>query len=150
VTLFMSLLAAFQALLWRYSGQDDIVVGTPIANRGARETEGLIGCFVNTLALRSRLESRLRWSDFLGRGRQTALGAYGHQDLPFEKLVEELEPDRDLSRSPLFQVMMILQNAQREDLRLGGLRLREMNKEVETAKFDLTMALMERDQGLEG
>ena len=104
VTLFMTLLAAFQSLLFRHSGQDDIVVGTPIANRRYRELEDLIGFFVNTLALRARSLETLTFTELLQRVREVTLGAYAHQDLPFEKLVEELQPERDLSRNPLFQV----------------------------------------------
>ena len=101
----MTLLAAFQVLLHRYSGQEDIAVGTPIAGRGRTELEGLIGFFVNTLVLRSNLAGNPTFSEFLAQVRETALGAYAHQDLPFEKLVEELAPSRDISRNPLFQVM---------------------------------------------
>ena len=110
-TLFMTLLAAFQTLLYHYSGQSDIVVGTPIANRTRSEVEGLIGLFMNTLALRGDLSGDPRFTALLGRVRESALGAYAHQDLPFEKLVEELKPERSLSHSPVFQVMLILQNA---------------------------------------
>ena len=110
----MTLLAAFQSLLFRHSGQDDIVVGTPIANRRYRELEDLIGFFVNTLALRATLRwQTLTFTELLQRVREVTLGAYAHQDLPFEKLVEELQPERDLSRNPLFQVMFALQNAPR-------------------------------------
>jgi non-ribosomal peptide synthetase component F len=112
VTLFMTVLAAFQALLARYSGQEDIIVGTPIANRNRFETEGLIGFFVNTLVLRTSLSGRPSFRELLSRVRHTTLGAYDHQDLPFEKLVEELQPKRDLSRNPLFQVMFILDREQ--------------------------------------
>src|ERR1019366_9840470 len=110
VTLFMTLLASFQVLLMRYSGQDDISVGSPIANRQQAETENVIGFFVNTLVLRSDLAGNPRFVDLLHHVREVCLGAYAHQDIPFEKIVEELAPERDLSRSPLFQVLFILQN----------------------------------------
>ena len=122
VTLFMTLLAAFQTLLYRYTGQEDIVVGSPIANRNRTEIEGLIGFFVNTLVSAHRT---FRQSDIPGtvsqRVRKTALEAYAHQDLPFEKLVEELQPERSLSHSPLFQVMFVLQNAPSTALTFDGL-----------------------------
>ena len=107
----MTLLAAFQALLYRYSGQDDIVVGSPIAGRTQVETEGLIGFFVNTLVLRTDISGSPTFRELLGRVRDVTLEAYTHQDLPFEKLVGELHPDRNLSYSPLFQVMFAFQNA---------------------------------------
>ena len=121
VTLFMTLLAAFETLLYRYTGQSDILVGTPIANRTRAEMEGLIGLFVNTLVLRreSEREPELR-EQLLERMREVCLGAYAHQDLPFEKLVEEVQPERSLSRHPLFQVMFVLQNAPEEALELEG------------------------------
>ena len=121
-TLFMTLLAAFQVLLHRYSGQEDIAVGTPIAGRGRTELEGLIGFFVNTLVLRSDLAGNPAFTELLARVRETALGAYTHQDLPFEKLVEELSPSRDISRNPLFQVMFVLQNAPDAELMLRGVQ----------------------------
>src|SRR4029077_1619203 len=110
VTLFMTLLASWQMLLARYSGQSDIAVGVPIAGRTRVETNGLIGCFVNTLVLRSRVRREERVRDLLRQVRERTLEAYEHQEVPFEKLVEELQPERDLSRQPLFQVMFGLQN----------------------------------------
>src|SRR6185369_15603120 len=120
-TLFMTLLGAFQVLLWRLSGQRDVVVGTPIANRQRREPEGLIGFFANTLVLRTQVAGGESFRELLGRVKETCLGAYGHQDVPFEKLVEELQPERSLSHSPIFQVMFILQNAPQEELGAAGL-----------------------------
>jgi amino acid adenylation domain-containing protein len=150
VTLFMVLLAAFQVLLSRWSGQTDVVVGTPVAGRTHREVEGLIGFFVNTLALRTELSGDPSFREFLGQVRETALGAYAHQDLPFGKLVEELQPARDLSRQPVFQVLFALQNVPQEELRLAGLRLRGVGGEHVTAKFDLSLSLQETAQGLRG
>jgi non-ribosomal peptide synthetase component F len=111
VTLFMVLLAGWQTLLSRYSGQSDVVVGTPIANRNRMETEGLIGFFVNTLALRADLRGRPSFRELLRQVREVTLGAYAHQDVPFEKLVEELQPERRSRASPIFQVSFALQNA---------------------------------------
>src|SRR5262249_1455111 len=122
-TLFMTLLAAFQTLLARYSGQHDIVVGTPITNRTHQELEGLIGFFLNTLALRVDLSGDPRFTELLSRVREMSLGAYAHQDLPFEKLVDELQPQRSLSYSPLFQVMFTLQTTSPGELKLDGLRV---------------------------
>jgi amino acid adenylation domain-containing protein len=147
-TLFMTLLAAFQALLSRHTGQEDLVVGTPVAGRQLLETEGLIGFFVNTLALRTDLSGDPTFRELLARVRETALGAYAHQDVPFERLVEELQPERDLSRAPLFQVMFGLQNTPRETLELPGLRLSAAAPENETAKFDLTLLMHETPRGL--
>ena len=111
VTLFMTLLAAFDTLLYRYTGTEDILVGSPIANRDRSEIEGLIGFFVNTLVMRTDLSGNPSFSELLGRVREMAMEAYSHQDLPFEMLVEALQPERDLSHTPLFQVMFVLQNA---------------------------------------
>lgn len=149
-TLFMTLLAAFAALLSRYTGQEDIAIGTPIAGRTQIELESLIGCFVNTLVLRTDLTGEPTFIDLLGRVRETALAAYAHQDLPFEKLVEELQPERNLNRTPLFQVMFVMQNAAIEELRLPDLELTPLKITHQTAKFDLTLSLEETAQGLCG
>jgi amino acid adenylation domain-containing protein len=151
VTLFMTLLAGWQALLSRYAGQSEVVVGTPIANRNRLETEGLIGFFVNTLVLRGQVQSSRGFGELLEQTRPLVLDAYAHQDVPFERLVEELEPQRDLSRSPLFQVMFALQNAPGSDLELGGVRLERMETEAGGAKFELTLSVVENAGGeLEG
>ncbi|MBI3457316.1 MAG: amino acid adenylation domain-containing protein [Candidatus Rokubacteria bacterium] len=150
VTLFMTLLAGFQALLHRYTGQKDIVVGSPVAARTRTETEGLIGLFVNTLALRADLSGDPTFWELLGRVREVALGAYAHQDLPFEKLVEELNPARDLSRTPVFQVMFQLQNAPLPALALPGLTVSPLKVHSGTAKFDLTLTVDVRERGLRG
>src|SRR6185312_11698252 len=150
VTLFMTLLAAYQTLLHRYSGQEDIVVGSAVAGRNYAETEGLIGFFVNTLALRTDLSGEPTFVELLGRVKQVCLGAYGHQDVPFEKLVEELQPERDPSRTPLFQTMFAMQNVPETELQLSGLKLGRVGGESATAKFDLLLGLQERGEGVEG
>jgi len=145
-TLFMTLLAAFQVLLYRYSGQEDIAVGAPIAGRVRPELAGLIGFFVNTLVLRGDLSGDPSFGEYLGRVRDRALEAYAHQDLPFEKLVEELKPKRDLSRNPLFQVALAMQNTPPGELRLEGLEvevLTDRELAIESAKFDLQFSLSE-------
>ncbi|HKG15027.1 MAG TPA: amino acid adenylation domain-containing protein [Pyrinomonadaceae bacterium] len=149
-TLYMTLLAAFDVLLWRYSGQTDILVGSPIANRNRAETEPLIGFFVNTLVLRARVDERRSFRELLARVKDVCLGAYAHQDVPFEKLVEELQPERSLSRTPLFQVMFALQNAPMPVLKLDDLKLSLADIAGETAKFDLTLSLEESRGGLSG
>jgi amino acid adenylation domain-containing protein len=149
-TLFMSLLAAFQVLLRRYSGQHDIAVGTPIANRSRRELEGLIGFFVNTLVIRTDLRATPTFRELIRRVQEVTLGGYAHQDVPFEKLVEELQPERDLSHSPLFQVAFALQNAPIPQLELAGLALSPLETESITTKFDLVFSLEEKEQGLQG
>ncbi|MEO7020167.1 MAG: amino acid adenylation domain-containing protein [Ktedonobacteraceae bacterium] len=147
-TLFMTLLAAFQVLLLRSSGQDDLVVGTPIANRSRIEMEGVMGYLLNTLALRSQLGGNPRFCDVLRQVREVALGAYAHQDVPFEKVVEALQPERTLSHSPLFQVMFVLQNAA-ESLHLTDLSITMLEAEGEIAKCDLTLYVLEKGHSLD-
>ncbi|MCP4655225.1 MAG: amino acid adenylation domain-containing protein, partial [bacterium] len=149
-TLFMTLLAAFKAMLHRTTGQDDLCVGSPVANRNRSEIEPLIGFFVNTLLLRTDLGGNPVFGELLDRVRAVALGAYTHQDLPFEKLVEELQPERDLSRQPLFQVMFALQNFQAPTPELAGLTLSAPEPDTGMAMFDLTFFLNENEGALEG
>ncbi len=149
-TLFMTLLAAFQALLYRYSGQDDISVGSPIAGRNRAEIEPLIGCFINTLVLRGDLSGDPTFRILLRRVRETALGAYAHQDLPFEMIVDALQPERNLSRAPLFQVMFILQNAPMSAIQLPGLTLGTLEIENGISTFDVTLTMEEGPGGLGG
>nr|QEO74826.1 condensation domain-containing protein [uncultured bacterium] len=149
-TLFMTLLATFQTLLHRYTGETDIVTGTPVANRQPREAEGLIGYFVNTLALRADCAGDPVFTDLLDRVRQTTLGAYEHQDVPFELLVDELRPARHLGRTPLFQVMFALQTDAVERIELGGLSMCVLAHKSAAAKFDLTLSLAEGGHGLAG
>ncbi|OKH37811.1 non-ribosomal peptide synthetase [[Phormidium ambiguum] IAM M-71] len=149
-SLFMTLLAAFQTLLYRYTGQGDIAIGSPIANRHRSELEGLIGFFVNSLVMRaSNLSDNPTFRELLTQVRNVALEAYNHQDLPFEKLVEELDPDRDLSRNPLFQVAFALQNAPIQPLKLPGLMLQPAPLESGSTRFDLEIHLWESTQGLQ-
>ncbi len=151
LTSYITLLAAFQALLHRYTGQDDVVLGTTVAGRNHRELEPLIGFFVNSIAIRADLSGRPSFAAFLGRARETVLGALGHQELPFEKLVAELQPERDLSRSPLFQVVFQLQAAVNEPLALPGLVLRPVAAGGESAaKFDLVLNMREAGGALAG
>jgi amino acid adenylation domain-containing protein len=143
VTLFMLLLAAFQTLLYRYSGQEDILVGTPVAGRNRTEIEGLIGFFVNTLVLRTKFSGQPAFRELLARVSEVSREVYANQDLPFEKLVEELQPERDLSRSPLFEVMFILQNTPTLPLKLEGLTMEPLKAETGSSKFDLTLEMGE-------
>jgi amino acid adenylation domain-containing protein len=145
-TLFMTLLAAFNVVLWRYTRQQDILIGSPIANRNRTEIEGIIGFFVNTLVLRSTVNPEMSFREFLAQVRETTLGAYGHQDVPFERLVEELQPERTLNRPPLFQVMLTLQTW--EEMHLDGLEMTSMNTKREVTKFDLSLFLSETEIGL--
>jgi len=148
-TLFMTLLTAFQTLLHRYTGVEDICVGTPIANRNRAEVEALIGLFINTLVIRTDLSGDPSFRTLLQRVRETTLGAYAHQDLPFEKLVDVLQPVRDMSHSPLFQVMFILQNAPLKAQQLPGLTIKMLDVDSGTATFDLTLSMSETVDGLD-
>jgi len=150
VTLFMLLLATFQTLLYRYSGETDIVVGFPIANRTRAEIEPLIGFFANTLALRSDFSDNPSFSELLNRIQQMTLDAYAHQDIPFERVVEALQPERNMSHAPLFQVMFVLQNVPMSDLDLSGMTLSFLDVETDTAKFDLLLSMREGSSGLKG
>jgi len=148
VTLFMLLLAAFKALLSRYTEQTDIVIGSPIANRNRVELEGLIGFFANTLALRTDLAGNPTFRELVRRVRAVALEAYAHQDMPFEQLVEQMQPERTMSRNPLFQVMFQMENTPREELPLPGLVLSPVEVERVTTQFDLSFDVMENEEGL--
>src|SRR6185295_15332330 len=151
VTPFMVLLAALQTLLARYAGETDVAVGSPIAGRNRSEIESMIGFFVNTLVLRSDLSGDPTFRDLLARVREVCLGAYAHQDLPFEKLVAELRPERDKTRPALFQVMFTLQNVPFPALALpGGIALVPESFETGTVKFDLTLTMGEIDGRFEG
>ncbi|MCA1615512.1 MAG: amino acid adenylation domain-containing protein [Acidobacteria bacterium] len=147
-TLFMTLLATFQTLLHRYTNEEDIVVGSPIANRNRAEFDRLIGFFVNALALRADLSGNPTFRELLAQVRRMALEAYARQDLPFEKLVEELRPERNMTHTPLFQVWFVLQNAPLPPLELPGLTLELLQVDDGTSKFDLVLSLFETKQGL--
>src|SRR5579884_157746 len=149
-TLFMTLLATFQILLYRHTGQDDLCVGTPIAGRMQGGVEELIGFFVNTLVIRTRLSGNLSFREVLGQVRTTALEAYTHQDLPFERLVEEMQPERNLSQNPLTQIFFVLQNAPLWNTTLSDLELTFLEVERLTAKLDLTLEMQETTDGLCG
>ncbi|MEA5516373.1 non-ribosomal peptide synthetase [Nodularia sp. UHCC 0506] len=150
VTLFMTLLAAFKTLLYCYTGQEDIIVGSPIANRTRTELEELIGFFVNTLVLRTDLSDNPSFRELLGRVRAHTLKAYTHQDLPFEKLLEELQPERNPSYNPLFQVWFVLQNVSMPSLELADLNITSLNIHSDRAKHDLRLELAESEEGLIG
>jgi non-ribosomal peptide synthetase component F len=144
VTLFMTLLVAFKVLLARYSGQDDVVLGSPSANRSLPELYRLIGFFVNNLVLRTDLSGNPSFAELLGRIREVTLRAYEHQDVPFDRLVQALRPERSLDHSPLFQVMFILQNFVLDDFEFAGLAAEPLEIEIETARFDLTVEIFPR------
>ena len=150
VTLFMTLLAAFKVLLHRYSNQEDIVIGTPIANRNRGEIEGLIGFFANTLVIRSNLEGNSSFRQLLQRVKEVTLGAYTHQDIPFEQLVEEMKVERHLNRHPLFDVMFTIENKSPEELSLPGVTLSYLEEKLQTAICDLALSISETETGLAG
>ncbi|MFC5662557.1 amino acid adenylation domain-containing protein [Kitasatospora misakiensis] len=150
VTPFMTLLAAFQVLLHRYTREEDVVVGVPVANRGRPEVERLIGYFANMLALRTDLSGAPSFRELLGRVRPVCLGAFAHQELPFERLVEELHPRRDLSRTPVFQVSFVFQNIAMPSFDVAGLHLEPMEVAGSTARFDLELQVFDRPEGLSG
>ncbi|MEO7330659.1 MAG: amino acid adenylation domain-containing protein, partial [Minicystis sp.] len=149
-TPFMTLLAAFDTLLFRYTGQTDLLVGAPVAGRTRAETEFIVGYFINTLVLRARPSAEMTFRALAAQVKETCLGAYAHQDLPFEQLVAALSPERDPSRSPLYQVSFVLQNAPAESLDLPALRRRGMKLESETVKVDLSLTLGQTGKGLSG
>ena len=150
VTLYMTLLTAWQTLLHRYTGQNEIVVGTDIANRNRRELESLIGFFTNQLVMRADFSGNPTFKELLRRVREVTLGAYAHQDLPFEKLVEVLQLERTLDRNPLFQVMFVFQNTPMRDLEVPGLSMRTLEIDEGTTAFDLTLTMEETDEGIKG
>lgn len=150
VTLFMLLLSIYMTLLFRYSSQEDILVGTPVAGRQRVELENLIGLFVNTVVIRSRLTGDTPFNELLARVRQTALQAFSHQDMPFEKLVEELNPQRSLSVLPIFQVMFQLQNAPMPPARISGLTITPIQVDTGFSQVDLSLTVWEEEQGLNG
>ncbi|GGT00805.1 non-ribosomal peptide synthetase/type I polyketide synthase [Nonomuraea spiralis] len=147
-TLYMTLLAALHTLLYRYSGQEDVCVGSPVAGRTRPEFEDVAGCFINTLVMRARLDGDLAYTDLLAQVREYALGAYAHQGVPFERLVEELNPPRDLSRNPLFQVLFNLLNLPKSDLGMNGLTVAERSVETGAAQVDLALQVYDQDDEL--
>lgn len=149
-TLFMTLLTAFQVLLYRYSGQPDLTVGTPVAGRSSTAVEGLIGCFLNTLVLRADLSENPSFHNMLRNVAGVAIAAFDNQELPFEKLVEELQPERSLQRTPLFQVLFALQNFPQSEWKLSGMSLKREELALSKAKFDLNCSLAETPDGLRG
>ncbi|MEP7218250.1 MAG: amino acid adenylation domain-containing protein, partial [Bacteroidota bacterium] len=150
VTMFMTLLAAFQALLYRYSGRTDLPIGVPIANRNRTEVEPLIGFFVNTLVLRGDISRHPTFRELLGRVRSLAIASYEHQDLPFERLINTLQPERAASHNPLFQVMFVLQNTPRQTAELPGLNISRVDLDAAAAKVDLTLTMEDASEGVRG
>jgi hypothetical protein len=147
-TLFMTLVAAYKTLLYRSVGEDDVIVGTDLAGRNRAELEGLVGFFVNLLVLRSDLSGNPSFRDLLARVRQTAMDAFAHQDVPFDRLVEELRPKRHRSRTPLFQMLFVMENVPLETLRLPGLTMTPMPSQADTARFDLALFVREQEDGI--
>jgi hypothetical protein len=150
VTLYMLFLAAFQTLLHRYTGQDDVRVGSPFSNRNRTEIQGLIGCFINIMVLRADLAGNPSFKQFLRRVKETVLGAYAHQDLPFEVLVEHLQPERKLNYTPLFQVWFVFNPAIPEPIMLPELKLAPVSVAGQTAQFDLTLSMSEVGDEIRG
>ena len=148
VTLYMMLMACYQVLLAKYSGQEDVIVGSPVANRDHADTEGIVGMFANTLALRGQPARKKEFHHFLAEIKQIALDAYENQGYPFEELLEKVEVKRDVSRNPLFDTMFMLQNIEMEPLKMGDIEITPYNKEPDTAKFDLTLTASEYEQGI--
>lgn len=149
-TMFMTLMAAFQSLLYRYSSQNDIIVGTPIANRNRIETESLIGFFANSLAIRGQIAEKQTFLEFLSHIKESAMGAYENQDIPFEKIVEMINPERNMTQSPLFQVIFALHNELIEDIQFSGITMKPIEVHTGTAKMDLILSLTEEKEGLVG
>ncbi|MGH7826173.1 MAG: amino acid adenylation domain-containing protein, partial [Candidatus Binatia bacterium] len=150
VTLFVTLLTAFKTLLYRYTAQEDLLVGCPILNRPLPEIENLLGSFINTLVLRTNYSGSPSFRETLRRVRETCVGAFAHQDFPFEKLVEELQPQRDVARNPIFQVMFAFQNTSVPALELAGLRSEPVDIDGGMTKFDLTFSLIDKEHGIAG
>jgi amino acid adenylation domain-containing protein/FkbH-like protein/FkbM family methyltransferase len=148
VTLFMTLVAAYKTLLYRNIGEDDVIVGTDLAGRNRAELEGLVGFFVNLLVLRSDLSGNPTFRDLLVRVRETAMGALAHQDVPFDRLVEELRPKRHRSRTPLFQMLFVMENIPQETLRLPGLTMTPVANQADTARFDMALFVREQEDGI--
>jgi hypothetical protein len=150
VTLFMTLVASFKVLLHFYTKQDDVVIGTDVANRNRTEIEGLIGFFVNQLVLRTNLSGDPAFSELLDRVREVTLGAYAHQDLPFDRLVDALKPERNPNYAPFFQIKLVLENTSAGEFELPGLKIDQLETEGGEAKLDLILVLRERAEGLQG
>src|SRR5690606_29990977 len=148
-TLFMTMLSVFNVLLYRYSGQADFCVGTPIANRTHKELESVVGFFVNTLVLRNRIDGDPSFSQYLQQAKSETLSAFAHQDVPFEQIVERVEPARDLSRSPVFQVMFGVRNTpETPSIRIDGMSITSESFEQLNVKFDLNFTAVETGDGL--
>lgn len=148
VTLFMTLLSALQVLLHRHSGQDDLCIGTPVANRGQRQTENLVGLFINTLALRAKIDPQASFADLLAQTRQTALAAFARQEMPFERVVEALSPERSLAHAPVFQALFVMQNNASADFAFADVQIESVDQDTPIAKYDLTLSAEEGPDGV--